>query len=74
MKAAGEYIITFISNLLNPNRLHVCRFVPSCSVYAREAWRMHAAPLAAFLIIVRLWRCRPFGRTGYDPVPQRAQL
>jgi len=71
MKSSVEYFFAFFSKLFNPNGLHVCRFVPSCSVYAREVWRTHSAPEAMRLIAVRLWRCRPFGGWGYDPAPER---
>lgn len=52
-------------------RHRVCRFEPTCSVYASEAigefgfWKGWAYALR------RLGRCRPLGGHGYDPVPQR---
>jgi len=48
-----------------------CRFTPSCSEYAREAVEVHGAGRGGWLALRRLSRCRPFGRSGYDPVPER---
>jgi putative membrane protein insertion efficiency factor len=46
-----------------------CRFTPSCSTYAREAYLVHGRWQATWLTVRRLLRCRPFGPSGYDPVP-----
>jgi len=46
-----------------------CRFTPSCSSYAREALELHGSRRGLWLTIRRLVRCRPFGPSGFDPVP-----
>lgn len=46
-----------------------CRFTPSCSVYAREAFAAHGALRGTGLALRRLSRCHPWGGAGYDPVP-----
>jgi uncharacterized protein len=46
-----------------------CRFTPSCSTYAREAYLVHGRWRGTWLTLRRLVRCRPFGPSGYDPVP-----
>ncbi len=48
-----------------------CRFTPSCSCYAVEALETHGARHGLWLTIRRLLRCRPFGPSGFDPVPLR---
>ena len=48
-----------------------CRFVPSCSEYAREAIEQHGAARGAYLATLRLARCHPYGQGGVDPVPER---
>ena len=55
---------TFLSPLLG-NR---CRFSPGCSQYAREAFEHHGFFRGLVIAGVRLLRCHPFGRSGYDPV------
>lgn len=49
-----------------------CRFFPSCSEYAREAVTEFGAARGSWLAARRLMRCRPFGPSGFDPVPERA--
>jgi putative membrane protein insertion efficiency factor len=46
-----------------------CRFVPSCSEYARQAIMKHGAWRGGWLALRRISRCRPGGGMGYDPVP-----
>ncbi len=47
-----------------------CRFTPSCSSYALEAIEVHGARRGLWLSARRLARCRPFGPSGFDPVPE----
>lgn len=49
-----------------------CRFYPSCSTYASEAIRAHGASAGTWLSVRRVFRCRPGGPSGYDPVPDPA--
>jgi putative membrane protein insertion efficiency factor len=49
-----------------------CRFVPSCSQYAREAVLLHGAGRGTWLAARRLARCHPLGSSGLDPVPGRS--
>ena len=46
-----------------------CKFYPSCSHYAAEAIARHGAVRGVWLAAARLWRCRPFTKGGFDPVP-----
>ena len=46
-----------------------CRFFPSCSEYGHEAISVHGAGRGLWLTVRRLARCRPFGPSGFDPVP-----
>lgn len=53
---------------LSPLMGGCCRFSPSCSAYAREALERHGLR-GLGLAARRLLRCRPFGPSGWDPVP-----
>ncbi|MCE9621090.1 MAG: membrane protein insertion efficiency factor YidD [Actinomycetia bacterium] len=46
-----------------------CRFTPSCSSYAKEALQVHGTWRGLRLSLRRILRCRPFGPSGWDPVP-----
>lgn len=49
-----------------------CRFLPSCSEYARQAVLAHGPWRGGWLAVKRLARCQPWGGCGIDPVPARA--
>jgi uncharacterized protein len=61
--------------LLSPLLPNVCRFTPSCSVYALEALKVHGPVKGAWLTVRRLSRCHPItwlgGSSGFDPVPHQ---
>ena len=57
----------YISVQTGPN----CCFIPTCSQYAIEAIESHGALKGGWLAIRRILRCNPFGKMGYDPVPQK---
>ena len=47
----------------------VCRFIPTCSEYTRQAILKYGLFRGTFMGIKRISRCRPGGGCGYDPVP-----
>jgi putative membrane protein insertion efficiency factor len=47
-----------------------CRFHPTCSEYGRQAIAVHGARHGLWLTVRRLLRCRPFGPSGFDPIPE----
>lgn len=68
---AAPFVALLIAyqTLLSPLMGGRCRFHPSCSNYALEAYRRHNPLLASWLTLRRVLRCHPFGGSGYDPVP-----
>jgi hypothetical protein len=54
----------FISPLMPP----VCRFEPTCSVYAAEAIETQGL-YGLWLAVARILKCHPFHPGGFDPVP-----
>ncbi len=48
-----------------------CRFTPSCSEYFVEAVEVHGFMIGTWLGLKRIFRCHPWGSSGYDPVPAR---
>ncbi len=55
-----------LSPLLGPSK---CRYVPTCSEYAREALQKYGIVKGLWLGIKRIARCAPWGGHGYDPLP-----
>ena len=54
----------YISPMLPP----ACRFTPTCSEYAIEAFEKKGLLKAAWMTIARVSKCHPFHPGGYDPV------
>ena len=55
----------FVSPLLPP----ACRFEPTCSEYLHGAVELHGLGRGLWLGLLRLGRCHPWRRGGFDPVP-----
>lgn len=55
--------------LLGPFLGGHCRFHPTCSQYALDAYRLHGPVRGSWLTLRRLLRCHPLGGRGIDPVP-----
>ena len=56
----------FLSPLLGNN----CRFYPTCSNYALQALKKYSTFYAIKIIIIRLFRCNPWGGSGIDLLPK----
>ncbi len=55
---------------LSPLMAGHCRFIPTCSNYAIDAYRLHGPVRGTWLTLRRLARCHPWGGNGFDPVPE----
>lgn len=65
------FLIELYRTWVSPMRLPSCRFEPTCSGYAVEALDRHGFLYGSILSIIRLGKCGPWHKPGYDPVPER---
>ena len=70
-RRAVIFLIELYRTWVSPLRLPTCRFEPTCSGYAVEALPRHGFFYGGWLSIVRLLKCGPWHKPGYDPVPER---
>ena len=68
MRKMAIWLIKFGRNFIFYNKLPTCRFYPSCSAYAVESIKKKGIILGLAKTAVRLLRCHPFSKGGYDPV------
>ncbi len=61
-------LLKFYQTVISPWLPPSCRFVPTCSEYAREAIERHGTLRGGRMAVWRLLRCQPFCPGGYDPV------
>lgn len=73
MKKALLAAIRFYRRHLSPHLPPMCRYYPTCSVYAIEAIETHGALRGTLLAVWRLLRCNPLSPGGYDPVPPKRE-
>ena len=45
-----------------------CKFYPTCSEYTKQAIEKYGAWKGSCLGIVRILKCNPFSKGGYDPL------
>ncbi|MFA5358598.1 MAG: membrane protein insertion efficiency factor YidD [Patescibacteria group bacterium] len=47
-----------------------CRYSPTCSEYGKQAILKHGLIKGGWLATYRVFRCNPWSKGGYDPVPE----
>ena len=70
MKRFLIFIIKIYQKYISPLKGNAtCKFTPTCSSYAIEAFEKYGFFKGFFLTVWRILRCNPFSKGGYDPVP-----
>lgn len=75
LSAVIRLVIRFYQRILNPMLKFTagpgvgCRFSPTCSHYFLQAVELHGPFRGSWYGICRIFRCHPWGGSGYDPVP-----
>ena len=72
MKYICIWLIRFYRKFLSPLKGRpTCRFTPTCSAYALEAFQKRGFFVGFGLTVWRILRCNPFCAGGCDPVPEK---
>lgn len=72
MKYLCIWLVRFYRAFLSPLKPYpTCRFTPTCSAYAIEAFQKRGFFVGLALTAWRIFRCNPFFPGGYDPVPEK---
>lgn len=64
-------LVRFYQRFISPALPRSCRYHPSCSQYAVDAFTQYGAVRGFILASWRLMRCNPFSYGGYDPVEKQ---
>ena len=71
MKHLMIWLIRLYQKFISPLKRPCCRFTPTCSAYALEAFSKRGFFVGFALTVWRVLRCNPFSKGGYDPVPEK---
>jgi putative membrane protein insertion efficiency factor len=69
MKYLMIWLVKLYRKFISPIKPPCCRFTPTCSAYALEAFKKRGFFVGLILTVWRILRCNPFSKGGYDPVP-----
>ena len=65
------FLVKLYQTLISPLTPSSCRFQPTCSHYTVEALQKHGLFYGGRLAIKRIFSCHPWGKSGFDPVPEK---
>ncbi|MBR2703875.1 MAG: membrane protein insertion efficiency factor YidD [Clostridia bacterium] len=71
MKKITIYLIKLYKKRISPiisARGYHCKYYPTCSEYAIQAFEKYGFVKGSFHTIKRILRCNPFSKGGYDPL------
>lgn len=68
LKQLAMWMIRAYQKAVSPMFPPSCRFLPTCSQYALEAYQRHGFMGGSWRTAKRLCRCHPWHPGGFDPV------
>jgi hypothetical protein len=71
-KLISSFLLIFIyiyQKLISPIIPARCRYTPTCSQYSKDSIVKHGPFRGMILTFKRIFKCHPWGGSGYDPVP-----
>ncbi len=74
MKYIFMALIKFYKKCISPLFPPCCKYHPTCSTYAFEAFRKHGVIKGFILSSWRILRCNPWSLGGIDYVPENFKI
>jgi len=68
MRKIFVFLIKIYQKIISPLFAPSCRFYPTCSEYAVQAFSKYGVIKGGAKSIWRILRCNPFNKGGYDPL------
>ena len=68
MRKIFIFLIKFYQKAISPFLGRRCRFYPTCSEYTKQAVEKYGALKGGTKGIIRILKCNPFSKGGYDPL------
>ncbi|MCE5299447.1 MAG: membrane protein insertion efficiency factor YidD [Spirochaetia bacterium] len=68
MKSLFIALIKIYKAAVSPYLPQSCRFHPTCSEYTIQALKKYGAVKGLWLGFLRILRCNPFNKGGFDPL------
>ncbi len=74
MSKIARFLIRLYQKFISPLFPPRCRYYPTCSHYAIDAYEKHGFIKGTILTTRRILRCNPWSRGGVDFVPDEFYL
>ena len=80
MKILNKILVKILINIIKIYRFFspffyrsVCRFSPTCTDYTIQSILKYGPIIGIYKSAIRLSKCHPFGKHGFDPLSQKAK-
>lgn len=64
------WLLIWYKRVLSPITGRHCAYTPTCSMYSYDAISKYGAVVGVVMTALRLLRCNPFFKGGFDPVKE----
>ncbi|MCD7728112.1 MAG: membrane protein insertion efficiency factor YidD [Ruminococcus sp.] len=74
MKQVMIFLVKIYQKVISPLFPARCKYYPTCSKYAVDAFKKHGFFKGLILAVWRILRCNPWSNGEIDPVPEKFTL